>query len=263
MKKRRFGKLDAAAAAIIALTAGWFLLCLASELRYHRYPCLIPEGLPGYLKGAAICLLPAMMMGILWAVHRRRGVPEGAGLWVTALSLLLMVVICPIGSVLVNDWGLPIYSRTEDPADYRCFDRRAERMIPDFALDMLPDELPGTAVYRYHFDELRDDGDYDLYVELTLPEDAFAAEVARMESLFSSVGEDRYHEFTREERGRFTCLIRRGGWMAYDGPILNDYDLELFAYDEETCTLRYATCEMDERSRFQPAWLGADWTGEK
>lgn len=259
VKKRRFGKLDAAAVIIIALTAGWFLLCLASELSYHRYPCLIPEKLPGYLKGAAICLLPAMMMGILWAVHRQRGVPEGAGLWVTALSLLLMVVICPIGSVLVNDWGLPVYSRTEDPADYRCFDRRAERMIPDFALDMLPDELPETAVYRYHSDDLVTDFAYDLYVELTLPREAFEAEVKRVEALFSGAERDAYHKFSQEERGSFICLLRRGGWMAYDGPILNDYDLDLFAYDEDTCTLRYATCEMDEHSRFQPAWLGADW----
>lgn len=153
-------------------------------------------------------------------------------------------------------------SHTENPKNYRKIDY-AYPIDENYAYeDLFPEEIPDKAedeVYYYRYLNIFDPI-YDVYAEWTLPANEYSREVDRVSNLFDAVLKNNggRYKLDKAEKGDYSCLI------LYDGeePFVETehiYTYLIFAYNDESNTVRYFYCASRDSGVDQPYYMKVKW----
>lgn len=198
------------------------------------------EILPTHLLFMGLFLLPAIILGVWLLLIRRH---DELKTWLTILLTIIFVLSLGVGFIGMGGmaFSTPWCSQTDDLAHYMQLDTYVNASTA-YVQSFFPEEPGEDAVYRYR-------ADYNLqslevYASWELSPEETEAEIARLETLWREEG----WTFTREERGRFTCLI------VDQEPRSPGRYVSLFAYDPQT-----GECRWYDRSRGNASLLPEDW----
>ena len=176
--------------------------------------------------------------------------------------LILCIYSIPISAVM--SCGIVSGSETDDFANYRMLDVSCGATRNGIFQELFPTNVnryDGTALnaeyyYRYANGFLAIS--YDIYAQWSISQEELVREVERVRTLFESKQEGR-HEFTELTRGSYKCLMLSYGCEPFtDASEVTVYNHFIFAYDEESCTVRYVN-SYTEGGGGCPYYLGLDW----
>ncbi len=255
-----------------------FFLSLIDSLVTYAYPRFNTN--PLYYICLFVCLLPSISVLIISKLKFTFKKP------VKLIALVLCVLSTPFSILL--PLGLVTQSETTDFSNYRDFDVHCIANQDMFFQELFPvwphtfesvedddgnieiEYLDAHYYYRYYAEF---DYTYDIYAEWPLEKDEFDEEVARVKELFEKYSEtDDYlldensfihtiEGYTTIKKGNYTCLFY-GSSYANDEPFskaTDNYEYDIFAYDEKNLKVRYISCASLENGADQPYYLELDW----
>lgn len=255
-----------------------FSLSIIASFSAYAYPCFNTN--PLYYICLFACLLPSIFVLIVSKLK----FPFKKVIKFIALSLCVLSI--PFSILL--PLGLVTQSETTDFRNYRKFDVRCIANQDMFFQELFPvwpntfesvkDEkgnlktvyLDAHYYYRYYSEF---DYTYDVYAEWPLEKDEFYKEVARVKELFEKYSKtDDYildenrsihttDGYTTIKKGNYTCLVY-GSSYTNDEPFskaTDNYEYDIFAYDEKNLKVRYISCASLENGADQPYYLQLDW----
>ena len=124
------------------------------------------------------------------------------------------------------------------------------------------DDTALNAEYYYRYANGFLSVSYDIYAQWSISQEELVREVERVRTLFESKQEGRHwsYEFTELTKGSYKCLVLSYGCepftdSASDAAVYNHL---IFAYDEESCTVRYVSSYASGGGCY-PYYLGLDW----
>ena len=255
-----------------------FSLSIIASFSAYAYPCFNTN--PLYYICLFACLLPSISVLIISKLKFTFKKP------VKLIALALCVLSIPFSILL--PLGLVTQSETTDFSNYRDFDVHCIANQDIFFQELFP-VWPNTFesvedgegnlktvyldahyYYRYYAEF---DYTYDVYAEWPLEKDEFDEEVARVKELFEKYSKtDDYlldenrsihtiEGYTTIKKGNYTCLFY-GSSYANDEPFskaTDNYEYDIFAYDEKNLKVRYISCASLENGADQPYYLQLDW----
>lgn len=255
-----------------------FFLSLINSLVTYAYPCFNTN--PLYYICLFACLFPSISVLIISKLKFTFKKP------VKLIALVLCVLSIPFSILL--PLGLVTQSETTDFRNYRDFDVHCIANQDIFFQELFPvwsntfesvedDDgnieivyLDAHYYYRYYAEF---DYTYDIYAEWPLEKDKFDEEVARVKELFEKysktddylLDENRFihtiEGYTTIKKGNYTCLFY-GSSYANDEPFskaTDNYEYDIFAYDEKNLKVRYISCASLENGADQPYYLELEW----
>ena len=151
----------------------------------------------------------------------------------------------------------PVYSQTDDPGAYLVFGNylrdyggSVNMLFP--AVMPLSAKVENTTKYYYYYQCVIDPS-YDVYAEWVLPEAEYEKEKQRVLEQYQNVPGKTI------QWGDWTC-ISFGNDELSDAAELVYYDYIIFAYDDQTCAVRYiASYSMGCGDDEDPYFLSLDW----
>ncbi len=149
-------------------------------------------------------------------------------------------------------------STTSSHHNYRMFDTRCPANRDGIFQDLFPAWPEFSDIeYFYSYSESLFGHTCDIYAQWTLDESEFSAEINRVRGLFSN---DTADDMTllSAQAGAYTCLI----WYMGSAPFetaTKDYTYHIFAYNEQTLTVRYIYCYSQLNGADQPYYLSLSW----
>ena len=221
-------------------------LCVA-DIMLHKYPkfnavvCLL-------LFFASVPTLVLFIKGVLRLKFKK------------AVNILVTVFFAfSLPFLLLLPMGIVSRSETTDIRNYRRLDAyclaNRNAVFLDFFPAWAPDGENGKYYYMYSTPM---DYTYDIYAEWSLAEEKFTAEVQRVQAVFQNAVENKTYGYTEVDKGDFRCLILYSG----DEPFCEakgNYTYAVFAYSEQSKTVRYIFCDSLENGVDQPYYLQLDW----
>ncbi len=146
-------------------------------------------------------------------------------------------------------------------------------LFPAYAntFDMVKDEngeyieKKVDAKYYYSYKQCLD-YTYDVYAQWPLEKNDFYGEVSRVKNLYKEYNQKYFNDFDSTnyatvKRGNYMCLIKYN----FDDDdklfekVTDNYELDMFAYDEEHLTVRYIHCSSLQNGAEQPYYLQLEW----
>lgn len=94
---------------------------------------------------------------------------------------------------------------------------------------------------------------YDIFAQWQLEESEFEKEVSRVRELFGQEG-----DYVTVKKGAYTCFFLYDGNSPFEA-VTDSYTYYIFAFNEETLTVRYIYCVSLENGADQPYYLQLDW----
>lgn len=178
---------------------------------------------------------------------------------VMIIVLILSVNICslPVGTLLC--FAPLVYSQTEDPDDYMQTDHGVIYFTEDI-YSLFPVKIPDSQIdkYGYFSSEYADtvkyfyryncviETDFDIVAEWNLPDEEFEAEKQRA---YNDIGEITY----KTSKNNWSCIY----YCDFDETQRESYYFKIFAYNEQTKTVRYIISYSIEKC--DPYYLSLDW----
>lgn len=259
------------AEAVAAFFLTWFpvaaaVLCFFRDLREYRFPVInrvcialtIATLLPTWLT----LLLPKIRSGRKWKKIARK------------VLFLLCALSIPVSAVMAI--GIITRSETTDTANYRKLDEACIANKSDLFQALFPESPPvleqngqsdGSldpvdAHYYYRYLPAWD-YTYDIYAQWPLEPEEFQREVARAEALLEGHGWEKENKsggpkYSTVEKGNYTCLVVYWGSEPFE-EVDDSYTYCIFAYDAQSCTVRYIYCDSLEDGYDQPWYLTLEW----
>ena len=242
---------------IVIFAVVWtpILLCLLMViLGVYDYYYPVFQGLMAVIT--LVTLIPSFAVLIVSKLKFRW---KSTAVWIL---LILCVFSTPVSTFM--SCGIVSHSETDDFANYRMLDVTCGATTSGIFQELFPTNVnryDGTALnaeyyYRYANDFLAIS--YDIYAQWSISQEELMREVERVRTLFESKQEGR-HEFTELTRGSYKCLMLSYGCEPFtDASEVAVYNHFIFAYDEESCTVRYVN-SYTEGGGGCPYYLGLDW----
>ncbi|MBR6513713.1 MAG: MerR family transcriptional regulator [Clostridia bacterium] len=180
--------------------------------------------------------------------------------------LLILCILCIPCNFLCSVFTFT-QSVTADIRNYRSFDahclanrdKEFQELFPTrphyFENVQQPDGSYETVYLdaRYYYRYLRVmDYTYDIYAQWPLPADEYEKEVSRVKALYEG------YEHITVKKGGYTCMVVYDGDEPFEEASDNYYYL-IFAYNDQSKTVRYICCSSFENGADQPYYLKLDW----
>ena len=177
--------------------------------------------------------------------------------------LFILCILCNGFNILT--FGLSITeSRTTDPDNYRKIDYAYPVDENGIYEELFPASIPTSeddadTVYYYRYLHIFSPI-YDIYAEWDLEGDEYTKEIDRVTELFENVGKDSRngYKFTSLKKGDYDCLILHKGGEPFR-KTEGIYTYLIFAYNNESKTVRYFYCDSCDSGVDQPYYLKVDW----
>lgn len=238
-------------------------LPLACSLLFYKlfsHDYHYPDVSFGMLTAALLFLLPSASVVLLSRFQfSRKKLLKGIAL---VLSVLLLPYNCLLSAGIVRQ------SETDSIRHYLQFDPTCEASRNTFLWELFPQypkRSEGRYYYRHHY------FCYDVYAQWTLDQEKFEQEVDRVTALFAAhepadeIGDG--YDLVQMQKGRYTCLvlydtgdnnvpfqeIQESEWYS------ETYSYRIFAYDDQSLTVRYICCGGELSCSAQPHYLSLDW----
>ncbi len=188
--------------------------------------------------------------------------------------LIVFCVLCTPVSFFMS-FGIVSKSETTDFKNYRDFDADCLANRNVVFQELFPnwphyfenvEQADGSfktiyldSSYYYHYRH-GFDYTYDIYAEWPLNDDEYTEEVKRATAVFYENIENKTYnyKFTEIKKGKYNCLILYSGDEPFN-KVTNSYDYIIFAYNDESNTVRYIYCDSLENGADQPYYLELDW----
>ncbi|MBQ8372484.1 MAG: MerR family transcriptional regulator [Clostridia bacterium] len=202
----------------------------------------------------AVTLFPLAVITLLHFLRQKK-----KSLIVKAILLLFAVIVFPFSCICaLNVQGA---SMTTDIYNYRKTDAECLANKDLFYQELFPSSPPRSATdekyYYYYYEGL--DYTSDIYAEWKLDREEFGKEIERVRALYEKYSSDGC-EYKTVEKGNYVCLFRYNEWYNEPFEKVNDnYYYWIFAYDEQTLTVRYIYCDSLENGADQPYYLSLNW----
>lgn len=176
-------------------------------------------------------------------------------------------LLSPLDLVLLVGYS-PVYSETDDPANYlklgiceqsaaASFEQLFPAAIPRSAVSWdsawyPPDKFPETTKYYYKHEHSADPY-FDLCAEWTLPQEEYAAEKQRIQTLYAN------KPAQQVQWGTWVCCNYSADLLE-EANTLDSYYYIIFAYNDTTSTVRYIAAQsVDWGDSIDPYFLSLEW----
>lgn len=222
----------------------WAFFVVFMRFGHYSYPTLSLQGILLTIYGFSPSVAVLILSRIKWSGKKS----------LRRFFLVFCILFIPRSCL----WPFSVIpkSETTDIDYYRNFDSRCLANRNGLFQELFPVWVEGTyddAKYYYRYLDGMD-YTYDIYAEWSLEEEEYAAEVDRAVNVMIKHGVQR----ERQTRGNYECWIEYSG----DAPFheaTNNYSYTIFAYNDETRTVRYICCSSLENGADQPYYLSLDW----
>lgn len=216
---------------------------------YRRYQYLVIDG--GTLLAVFILCIPTIFI-LLLSKLKLKPLPKRIikavllifCLWIT--PCILFLALCTFSS-----------SETSNHHNYRQFDSCCMINRDSIAQDLFPPWPTYSADIQYYYS--LSEGVFgaacDVYAQWSLEEDAFAAEVSRVQNLYETTAENDITHSTLPFGG-YTCLVLCSGSPPFEAAT-GDYTYYIFAYNERNQSVRYIYSYSEVGG--QPYYLSLEW----
>lgn len=236
-----------------------FTVLFLNYLKYlhlhYRYICVYPAGFVLLLIFTAILLCP-IVISLYRLISNRKNIPlPFTGIEIIFKSVITVVVLIVYLMISAITFLLfPFYSHTTDINNYLDLDSQS---VADKSIEMrelFPEMVPVRDIanekYYYKYTE-GFDYTFDIIAQWQLSKEEFYNEIDRVKSEFS--------EFEEIKRGDYNCLFFRDVIMDNQTSVNDSYDFLIFAYNEDTKTVRYIFCSSLENGADQPYFFQLEW----
>jgi DNA-binding transcriptional MerR regulator len=238
---------------IIIFLVTWYPIVLTAivilhYIRWYQYPVF--NGMTVLLLG--IALLPTELI-LLFSKLRLK--PRAKKI-IMPLLLTGCLLYMPI-----TYYTLPFCitsSATTNHHNYRMFDAICPANRDGIFQDLFPAQPVFSDIeYHYLYSETVFGDSCDIYAQWTLKPSEFASEIDRVQGLFDRNSAENITLLTTQA-GAYRCLI----WYTGTAPFKTaneDYTYHIFAYNEQTLTVRYIYCWSELNGADQPYYLSLQW----
>jgi len=244
------------------------LLGIPRKFLFVKFYPYAPEFLRIILAGITPFLFASAMLVISSRRCRRKRMLHTILAGTIFICYFLVGGFCLLDFMLSSEIHFPIYSETEDPADYLnlgSLEHEYEEVfllfpaeIPDHAISQNGQPHPETTRY-YNFTEDRWDRRFEIFAQWTLSQEELDSEKARLLAVFSETaviqaqwGNWIFWSFT----DRNPVLRLQEGNLYTRERALNYY--VVFAYREDEGLVRYLVSYSDNHDN-EPGFLALDW----
>lgn len=244
-----------------------YLLYYLSEFRFPKL--YFNKNLLAHGMGHLILLIPLIMLIVAFILHlkpkytKKRIIRRIISSVLVVLSFLSIFITFPMASAVFHLMP-PVCSQTSDPSNYLLLDDYVFRVAGKNILDLFPNYIPpgaysneyGTREFLettkyYYIYEYVVDPSYDIVAEWQLPEEEY--EKAKEDI------------FNREDE--IVGTEAKGDWQLvhftddYKTGISACFDFRIFAYNDDTNTVRYIVsyCQDAARGTYKPYYYSLDW----
>lgn len=207
-----------------------------------------------------ISLIAFFSLQIYSQIKSKRVVVKHHGIKSVIKSLVIVAVIASLLPLSFLPAFAPlVYSQTEDPDNYMQIDHGVVYFIEDI-YSLFPVKIPDSQRYKYGYfsSEYADtvkyfyryncviENDFDIVAEWKLTDEEFEAEKQRA---YNDVGKTTYET----SKNDWKCLY----YGDFDETQRESYYFKIFAYNEQTKTVRYIISYSIEKC--DPYFLSLDW----
>ena len=195
--------------------------------------------------------------------------------YIKPILLVFCVLSLPISFIL--SIGIVTHSETTDIRNYRDLDVDCIANRNSIFQDLFPiwahyfenvkqadgyyktEYLDAHYYYRYieSFDYT-----YDIYAEWPLSQEDYTKEVKRATEVLKQACDSNFGDLAKLKKGDYNCVILYDTYAAGDMPfeqVTDNYEFYIFAYNDQTKTVRYICCSSLENGVDQPYYLTLDW----
>ncbi len=223
--------------------------------------------------GISYVLLPIVLSAIILILYLKVQLIKAKRKKRRIIAIVLMVItfyiaIQPMGIGALN-WLPPVYSETDNPENYmivgtyvQAYGNSVRKLFPatipksavaDGANWYPPDKFPETTKYYYYYQRVIDPS-FDIYAEWVLTEEEYIFEKQRIDNYYPE------GPCYKTQWGDWTCLSFTSDDLSKANNLLSHYYYLLFAYNDETNTVRYiASYAMDTGGTEEPYFLELEW----
>lgn len=234
-------------------------LLVGVTVNVYSYPVFYPQA----IVFLTLLVLPSAVMFVVGRIKKpwRRTA--------RIITLIFCIISLSCGNfALLLPCGIMAKSETTDITEYRDVDSDCLANKDIFYQELFPafphyfknvkqedgsyETVYLDAHYYYRYLTVMD-YTYDIYAEWPLEESEFKKEVLRVRELF-----EREDDFVTVKKGAYNCFFLYDGDSPFEA-VTNSYTYYIFAFDEETYTVRYIYCVSLENGADQPYYLDLEW----
>lgn len=155
---------------------------------------------------------------------------------------------------IISHVYVPYYSQTDDFNNYLKFDNDTvvDNNISILRLFPIYPPVSGISDTEYYYRYTKGfDYQYDVFAEWTLNDREFDSAIKSFKEEFSN-----YEVY---EQGNYICYSLADSFYEYEYPIETHYTFSIFAYNENTNTVRYIYCHNQDEPNSQPYIFELEW----
>ncbi|MCL2695768.1 MAG: hypothetical protein FWE69_05525 [Clostridiales bacterium] len=172
--------------AIVCLNLLLFFLVAISWFFRFKYPYIHLQDWNGFLLLSLFCVLPAILSALCFVLRKF------IRLWLRIVTIVLIGLVSLFSGfcLWLSTGASPFGSQTSNLDHYL----KVDSFVEGFTYDYFPESIPASAEntqyyyrFRYYFGK-----DFDIYLQLILPQSEFDGEKARIIALYPDVSVSEY-----------------------------------------------------------------------
>lgn len=234
-------------------------LIVGVTVNVYSYPVFYPKAIVFLI----LLVLPSAVMLVIGRIKK----PWRQIARVITLAFCIISLLCG-NFALTLPIGIMAKSETADITEYRDVDsdclankdvfyQKLFPAFPHYFENVKQEDGSFETVYldsHYYYRYLTVmDYTYDIFAQWQLEESEFEKEVSRVRELFGQEG-----DYVTVKKGAYTCFFLYDGNSPFEA-VTDSYTYYIFAFNEETLTVRYIYCVSLENGADQPYYLQLDW----
>lgn len=234
-------------------------LIVGVTVNVYSYPVFYPKAIVFLI----LLVLPSAVMLVIGRIKK----PWRQIARVITLAFCIISLLCG-NFALTLPIGIMSKSETADITEYRDVDsdclankdvfyQKLFPAFPHYFENVKQEDGSFETVYldsHYYYRYLTVmDYTYDIFAQWQLEESEFEKEVSRVRELFGQEG-----DYVTVKKGAYTCFFLYDGNSPFEA-VTDSYTYYIFAFNEETLTVRYIYCVSLENGADQPYYLQLDW----
>ena len=239
---------------------------------------LVIYSYPIYYPAAKIYIIVSVLPSLLVILLNRIKQCWRKAIRPILLILCIISFLCSIAFGYLP-MGVVAKSETTDIRDYRkldpgCManrDNLFQELFPTWSHYYVTEKQPDGSwkeVYldaHYYYRYIKSfDSTYDIYAQWPLSPEDYTEEVERATEVLKQASDSNIGDYSlaKLKKGDYNCVILYDTYAAGDMPfeqVTDNYEFYIFAYNDQTKTVRYICCSSLENGTDQPYYLTLDW----